>query len=128
MLCKRPPWSDIPTKPKRVMELIGSTDQYPNYLSGISQECYDFIFNACLQRDVMGRWTAKQLLEHPFLVDEQLHASISPLEMKDLLVKNYRKSCLPDTVVHEVSNPFEVTEEKAQEPAPVMTRRRPKRS
>ena len=48
MLCKRPPWSDITTKPKRVMELIGSTDQYPNYPSGISQECYDFIFNACL--------------------------------------------------------------------------------
>ncbi|XP_076889966.1 mitogen-activated protein kinase kinase kinase 18-like [Bidens hawaiensis] len=45
---------------------IGFCDEIPKIPDGFSGKCKDFL-KKCLVRDPRRRWTAKELLEHPFL-------------------------------------------------------------
>jgi len=67
MLTGRPPWSDRTKKASKVIALIKNPKESITVPKGLSEECYDFIFNSCLQRDPMKRWTAEELIHHPYL-------------------------------------------------------------
>ncbi|KAL6999782.1 hypothetical protein U1Q18_000938 [Sarracenia purpurea var. burkii] len=50
-----------------VIEMATGPNKFPNWLS---EKAKDFL-SKCLVRDSKGRWTAKQLLHHSFLTDEE---------------------------------------------------------
>lgn len=88
MLTGRPPWTDRTTKRNKVLNIIAKTDDYPNYPSSISDECYDFIFNCCIKRDPKERWAVKDLLDHPFICKDTEKPLYTGKKMKDLLTSN----------------------------------------
>ena len=49
----------------------------------LSEECYDFIFCSWLQRDPRKRWTAEELLHHPYLKKR-----LNSLEINQLSAEN----------------------------------------
>lgn len=67
MLTGRPPWSDRSRKASKVLSYIKNSKESITVPENFSEECYDFVFNCCLQRDPKKRWSAEQLAKHPFL-------------------------------------------------------------
>jgi len=67
MLTGRPPWSDRSKKASKVVSLIKNPKESITIPKELSDEWYDFIFQSCLQRDPQKRWTAKELVHHPYL-------------------------------------------------------------
>ncbi|KAL6849002.1 hypothetical protein ACP4OV_021585 [Aristida adscensionis] len=65
MATGRAPWSDMDDVVAAV-RLIGFTDAVPEAPEWMSPEAKDFL-DKCLRRRASERWTAAQLLEHPFL-------------------------------------------------------------
>uniref|UniRef100_A0A0E0L597 Protein kinase domain-containing protein n=1 Tax=Oryza punctata TaxID=4537 RepID=A0A0E0L597_ORYPU len=65
MATGRAPWSGVDDVVAAV-RLIGFTDAVPEYPEWLSPEAKDFL-DKCLRRRAGERWTAGQLLEHPFL-------------------------------------------------------------
>ncbi|OAY35107.1 mitogen-activated protein kinase kinase kinase 18 [Manihot esculenta] len=59
-------WPDV-NDPVSVMYRIGFSDQLPEFPCCLSEQARDFL-DKCLRRDPKQRWTANQLLKHPFLV------------------------------------------------------------
>ncbi|KAJ9176889.1 hypothetical protein P3X46_012155 [Hevea brasiliensis] len=59
-------WSDA-NDPVSVMYRIGFSDQLPEFPCSLSEPARDFL-DKCLRRDPKQRWTANQLLKHPFLM------------------------------------------------------------
>ena len=59
--------------------------------------------------------------------DEELKKPINRLEMEELLLKNYRKSTIPESVKVNETNPFEMVEESkpAEELSSFMFKRKP---
>lgn len=78
MLTGRPPWSDRAKKAGRVLALVKNPNESITVPKNISEECYDFIFNSCLQRDPKRRWTADELVHHPYLKKRLLSVEMSP--------------------------------------------------
>jgi serine/threonine protein kinase len=67
MATGRAPWTDLDLEDVvAVVRLIGYTDAVPEAPEWLSAEAKDFL-GKCLRRDAGERWTAAQLLEHPFL-------------------------------------------------------------
>jgi serine/threonine protein kinase len=67
MATGRAPWADLDLDDVvAVVRLIGYTDAVPAAPAWLSAEAKDFL-DKCLRRDASERWTAAQLLEHPFL-------------------------------------------------------------
>ncbi|TKW26104.1 hypothetical protein SEVIR_3G164200v4 [Setaria viridis] len=67
MATGRAPWTDLDLDDVvAVVHLIGYTDAVPEAPAWLSAEAKDFL-DKCLRRDASERWTAAQLLEHPFL-------------------------------------------------------------
>ncbi|XP_009614381.1 mitogen-activated protein kinase kinase kinase 18-like [Nicotiana tomentosiformis] len=60
-----PPWTDMkdPVSALYRIGYSGDVPQFPNYLSTDARE----FLAKCLKKDPKERWTAKQLLQHPFL-------------------------------------------------------------
>ncbi|KAH9313042.1 hypothetical protein KI387_028077, partial [Taxus chinensis] len=72
MATGRPPWSNV-SNPLAAMYRIGCADELPVLPQCLSPQGRDFVVK-CLRRDPKQRWTAAQLLNHPFL-DEGYHCS-----------------------------------------------------
>ncbi|PUZ64952.1 hypothetical protein GQ55_3G184400 [Panicum hallii var. hallii] len=67
MATGRAPWTDLDMDDVvAVVHLIGYTEAVPEAPEWLSAEAKDFL-GKCLRRDAGERWTAPQLLEHPFL-------------------------------------------------------------
>ncbi|KAI3769676.1 hypothetical protein L6452_00786 [Arctium lappa] len=62
------PWSNL-NDPVSVLYKIGFSGEIPGIPDGFSGELKDFV-GKCLVRDPKQRWTAKQLLKHPFVIGE----------------------------------------------------------
>ncbi|WOL01643.1 mitogen-activated protein kinase kinase kinase A-like [Canna indica] len=65
MATGRPPWPHVSDAVGALHRIAFSTD-VPELPSWISKEGKDFL-SRCLRRDPKERWTAEQLLQHPFL-------------------------------------------------------------
>ncbi|XP_066365590.1 mitogen-activated protein kinase kinase kinase 17-like [Miscanthus floridulus] len=65
MATGRAPWTHVDDVLAAV-RLIGYTDAVPEAPEWLSAEAKDFL-DKCLRREASERWTAAQLLEHPFL-------------------------------------------------------------
>ncbi|PIA28381.1 hypothetical protein AQUCO_07000010v1 [Aquilegia coerulea] len=59
------PWPDV-TDPVSALYRIAFTTDVPEVPSFLSEQAKDFL-DKCLRRDSKQRWTANQLLQHPFL-------------------------------------------------------------
>ncbi|CAN6332221.1 unnamed protein product [Urochloa humidicola] len=67
MATGRAPWADMGLDDVvALVRLVGYTDAVPEPPAWMSAETKDFL-DKCLRRDAGERWTAAQLLEHPFL-------------------------------------------------------------
>ncbi|GJP41433.1 hypothetical protein CLOM_g1112 [Closterium sp. NIES-68] len=75
MLTGRPPWvsreavTQNRQNPKSFMSVlykIGCSVEVPEFPAGISAQGRDFLLK-CLDRDPDGRWSAEDLLQHPFI-------------------------------------------------------------
>ncbi|KAF8716323.1 hypothetical protein HU200_026610 [Digitaria exilis] len=66
MATGRAPWAGVVDDVVAAVRLIGYTDAVPESPAWMSAEAKDFL-SKCLRRDAGERWTAAQLLEHPFL-------------------------------------------------------------
>ncbi|KAF2292229.1 hypothetical protein GH714_017692 [Hevea brasiliensis] len=66
------PWPNV-NDPISVMYRIGFSEQLPEFPCSLSEQARDFL-DKCLRRDPKQRWTANQLLKHPFLGKSNSHA------------------------------------------------------
>ncbi|XP_064957795.1 mitogen-activated protein kinase kinase kinase 18-like [Musa acuminata AAA Group] len=65
MATGRPPWPDA-VDPVAALHRVGFSSEVPNRPGWLSEAGKDFL-DKCLRRDPRERWTAEQLLEHPFV-------------------------------------------------------------
>ncbi|MCO5612419.1 hypothetical protein L7F22_066686 [Adiantum nelumboides] len=65
MLQGRPPWGHVGSVEAALFK-VGCSKENPPLPESISTEAKDFL-SRCLQRDVSARWTAAELLKHPFV-------------------------------------------------------------
>jgi serine/threonine protein kinase len=86
MVTGRAPWSRDTDDVLAALHLIGRTDATPEVPSWLSAEAKDFLA-CCFARDAADRWTAAELLEHPFLAsagaDEKADRWVSPKSTLD---------------------------------------------
>ncbi|KAH7293309.1 hypothetical protein KP509_28G020400 [Ceratopteris richardii] len=68
MLRGTPPWGECVRSVAAALFKLGCTDEIPPLPVSISSEAEDFLIR-CLRRDSTERWTAEQLLKHPFVSD-----------------------------------------------------------
>lgn len=61
-----PPWAGEVTDPVSALYRIGCTDTVPEVPENLSEEGQDFL-GKCFRRNPSERWTAEQLLRHPFV-------------------------------------------------------------
>ncbi|WOK92563.1 hypothetical protein Cni_G01254 [Canna indica] len=66
MATGQPPWPDV-EDPVAALHRIGFAADVPKCPSWLSEEAKDFV-DKCLRRDARERWTAEQLLQHPFII------------------------------------------------------------
>ncbi|KAJ7967971.1 Protein kinase domain [Quillaja saponaria] len=66
MATGRPPWGDDVSNPMAAILKIALSDEMPQFPTKFSKEGLDFLAK-CLQRDPERRWTADNLLSHPFI-------------------------------------------------------------
>ncbi|GBG83157.1 hypothetical protein CBR_g36773 [Chara braunii] len=67
MATSRAPWSDVGDTMSTLFR-IACTNDVPAFPPHVSLEAKDFL-SKCLVREPSGRWSASELLEHPFLKD-----------------------------------------------------------
>uniref|UniRef100_A0A1D1YNH8 Mitogen-activated protein kinase kinase kinase A n=1 Tax=Anthurium amnicola TaxID=1678845 RepID=A0A1D1YNH8_9ARAE len=60
-----PPWRDV-SDPVAAVHRIAFSDQVPEFPCSISDDARDFL-GRCLNRDPTKRWSAEELLNHPFV-------------------------------------------------------------
>ncbi|KAJ4981210.1 hypothetical protein NE237_032047 [Protea cynaroides] len=65
MATGRPPWPDV-ADPVSALHRIAFSSDVPDFPGLLSEEAKDFL-SKCLRRNPKERWTADQLLKHPFL-------------------------------------------------------------
>lgn len=65
MATGRPPWPDV-ADPVAALHRAGFTGDVPDCPGWLSADARDFV-GKCLKRDPKERWTAEQLLRHPFV-------------------------------------------------------------
>ncbi|KAF9669537.1 hypothetical protein SADUNF_Sadunf14G0117800 [Salix dunnii] len=62
------PWHNV-SDPVSIIYRVGYSGHVPEFPCCLSEQARDFL-DKCLRRDPKERWTASQLLAHPFLVGE----------------------------------------------------------
>ncbi|GBG83151.1 hypothetical protein CBR_g36767 [Chara braunii] len=72
MATGRAPWSDVEDTMSTLFR-IACTNEVPAFPPHLSSEAKDFL-SKCLVREPSRRWSASQLLEHPFLADARHEA------------------------------------------------------
>ncbi|MCO5570082.1 hypothetical protein L7F22_023797 [Adiantum nelumboides] len=88
LLHGRPPWGHISDVGAALYKL-GCSEEDPPLPEAISDDARDFLL-LCLQRDPKARWTASELLQHPFLsniateLEEAKHEQLSPRSALEL--------------------------------------------
>ncbi|XVF00536.1 hypothetical protein REPUB_Repub04eG0009300 [Reevesia pubescens] len=89
MATGRPPWSNEVSNPVAAMLKVACSNQIPRFPSHISREGLDFLIK-CLERHPKRRWTAKELLHHPFISgtsfskNSEIDGSCSPASILDI--------------------------------------------
>ncbi|XWS67448.1 hypothetical protein CRYUN_Cryun04dG0007300 [Craigia yunnanensis] len=88
MATGRPPWSDEISNPVAAILKIACSNQMPRFPSHFSREGLDFL-SKCLERHPKRRWTAEELLEHPFILgtsvrNSKIDGSCSPSSILDI--------------------------------------------
>ncbi|PON91934.1 GPCR kinase [Trema orientale] len=86
------PWQEM-NDPASALYRIGYSDHVPEFPSGFSAEGKDFL-SKCLKRDSKERWTAKELLGHPFL-----HQALEESQLEQLVVPEEAKTTSPSSVL-----------------------------
>ncbi|KAI5063954.1 hypothetical protein GOP47_0020624 [Adiantum capillus-veneris] len=77
MATGRPPWSHAQLTPLAALMQIGAAQQaLPPLPDCLSPEAKDFL-SKCLHRNPKERWTASQLLKHPFLQKKNVNQGLS---------------------------------------------------
>ncbi|RWW56084.1 hypothetical protein BHE74_00037231 [Ensete ventricosum] len=72
------PWPDWrPKDAAEAMFRIGYGDELPEFPPLLMEVARDFL-DKCLRRDASERWTAEQLLQHPFLAEEETPMEETP--------------------------------------------------
>lgn len=97
------PWPNV-TDPATLLYTIAFSDDSPPIPDSLSDQAKDFL-EKCLRRDPRHRWTAKQLLGHPFLQqletsgkqNQELH-TISPTSVLDQDIWSSSSMAEPRTV------------------------------
>ena len=69
MATGRAPWDNVENL-CQIMYRIGCTTDVPVVPSFLSDDIHDFLVH-CFQRDPQNRWTASQLLQHPFIIGKR---------------------------------------------------------
>ncbi|MCO5607695.1 hypothetical protein L7F22_061894 [Adiantum nelumboides] len=87
LLHGHPPWGHISDIGAALYKL-GCSEEDPPLPEAISDDARDFLLH-CLQRDPKARWTASELLQHPFLSSistekEAKHEQLSPRSTLEL--------------------------------------------
>ncbi|KAL9360659.1 hypothetical protein Peur_048782 [Populus x canadensis] len=62
------PWHNV-NDPVSIIYRVGYSGHFPDFPCCLSEQARDLL-DKCLRRDPRERWTASQLLKHPFLVGE----------------------------------------------------------
>ncbi|KAF3652638.1 putative mitogen-activated protein kinase kinase kinase A-like [Capsicum annuum] len=75
MATGRSPWTDM-TNTASLLYLIAFSGESPEIPRFLSLQAKDFLYK-CLRRDPKDRWTAKQLLRHPFLEESNSNFMIT---------------------------------------------------
>ncbi|KAL8131197.1 mitogen-activated protein kinase kinase kinase 18-like [Apium graveolens] len=65
------PWPNANNDPLSVLYKIAYSGELPNFPGFLSTKAKDFL-SKCLQTDPKSRWTAKQLINHPFVQEFNL--------------------------------------------------------
>ncbi|KAH7510519.1 hypothetical protein FEM48_ZijujUnG0104100 [Ziziphus jujuba var. spinosa] len=85
------PWSNVGCDPVGALYRIAFSGESPEFPSFLSEQAKDFL-GQCLKRNPKQRWTASQLLKHPFLeefnscskqIQESNSSSCSPTSILD---------------------------------------------
>ncbi|EOA28752.1 hypothetical protein CARUB_v10024983mg [Capsella rubella] len=67
MVTGSPPWTEATDDPVSVLYRVGYSGETPELPCLLEEDAKDFL-EKCLKREAKERWTATQLLNHPFLV------------------------------------------------------------
>lgn len=111
MATGRPPWSDEVSNPMAAVLKIACSDKTPQFPAQLSQEGVDFLIK-CLERDPKRRWTAENLLNHPFVLrnSTRIHTrnehACSPASIFDIEVYDSDDSESTDAKELQSNNPF----------------------
>ncbi|CAN4103517.1 unnamed protein product [Withania somnifera] len=73
MATGRSPWTNV-TNAASFLYQVAFSDQSPEIPKFLSLKAKDFL-SKCLRRDPKERWTAKELLKHPFLDESNLNST-----------------------------------------------------
>ncbi|KAF3652643.1 putative mitogen-activated protein kinase kinase kinase A-like [Capsicum annuum] len=73
MATGRSPWTNV-TNTASLLYRIAFSGEYPEIPKSLSVQATDFL-SKCLRRDARERWTAKQLLNHPFLEESNSNST-----------------------------------------------------
>ncbi|KAH0650917.1 hypothetical protein KY285_016965 [Solanum tuberosum] len=98
------PWTNV-TNPASLLYRIAFSGQSPEIPKFLSLQAKDFL-NKCLRRDSKERWTAKQLLKHPFLEAIQDFVTDSPTSILDQDIWNSVEES-ETTILQTVSSPLQ---------------------
>ncbi|XP_004243852.1 mitogen-activated protein kinase kinase kinase 18-like [Solanum lycopersicum] len=105
------PWTNV-TNAASLLYKIAFSEQSPEIPKFLSLQATDFL-NKCLTRDPKERWTAKQLLKHPFLEESNLNstsiqhfATSSPTSILDQDIWNSVEES-ESTTLQTVSSPLQ---------------------
>uniref|UniRef100_A0A6N2JXJ1 Protein kinase domain-containing protein n=1 Tax=Salix viminalis TaxID=40686 RepID=A0A6N2JXJ1_SALVM len=83
MATGRPPWGYTASDPMAVVLKIAFSNERPKFPAHLSEEGMDFLAK-CLERDPESRWTAEELLDHPFITgNSQKKCACSPASVLD---------------------------------------------
>ncbi|CAK7335576.1 unnamed protein product [Dovyalis caffra] len=84
MATGRPPWSYKASNPMAAVLNIACSNQRPKFPIHVSEEGMDFLAK-CLERNPESRWTAEELLDHPFITGKsQKKYACSPASVLDI--------------------------------------------
>ncbi|KAG5596793.1 hypothetical protein H5410_038025 [Solanum commersonii] len=105
------PWTNMSTAASLLYK-IAFSGQSPVIPKFLSLQAKDFL-NKCLRRDSKERWTAKQLLKHPFLEAIQNFVTDSPTSILDQDIWNSVEES-ETTILQTVSSPLQRVRELSQ--------------
>ncbi|CAN1149483.1 Mitogen-activated protein kinase kinase kinase 18 [Linum perenne] len=71
MASGRTPWAEFADNPVSALYRIGFSDESPSVPCWLSEGAKDFV-GKCLIKDPRERWSAEELLEHPFLHESEM--------------------------------------------------------